>query len=275
MQEEPYHRTWFDLPIVRVCPIHEIEMTSQQSEGKLDWVTPMMPVTFPAHAEALSLAERNCAVSLGRYLLGRLQVLPKLKVRRLDEIILDAMSVCELVGKISIYGWSSDSGRPVGYGVNSDWVEAGFAFFREQQFPRELFIEYLSNSPGFSGERLSNADMKTNLGWLYAAPSIRRNNAAAEWLRDELTEVFSSLSGRRQLKRRPTLAQRAKIAATTSAKQNDLYPYEMEEAARLLSMNRLSEGTFSDGEAAAIRRFWARLMATDDGDTWDHQKGDR
>lgn len=123
VSEVPYHRNWFDLTILRGCPIHAIEFCEGVEGDRPSWNRP----GFPSSSEQFNSIPDD--LDWERYVLGRLNILPRTPVPLLDDSdIGEVVSACHKLGLLKLHGYSRRCPSPL-YHADMRCVTAGFRVF--------------------------------------------------------------------------------------------------------------------------------------------------
>lgn len=170
--ERKYHRSWFDLNILAICPIHGCQLVESVESDRFGWWYPEIgvgPTTGLSVAAVMPRIEPT--ESFERYVLGRLGVIPEWKIPFLDGVALyQIIDIAERLGRARQEGWSKK--RPVRCKrITADWraqVSAGFDVLRggPDEIGKSLRNYVLGNGIAASDSRIYFRFHKY-WGWLW------------------------------------------------------------------------------------------------------------
>ena len=189
LQESPHLRNWFDLNVLRHCPLHGCELVDD---------TPWHPKVGADPQTGVSIARRMDAVDhprdIERYILGRLGVLEKWPLPRLDDIELyQIVDAAELLGHAHLRGWSKQAPQRQRKHSRAfrEAVACGFDILA-QGSEAECLETYAAGSPVAPVPGRMNFAFYTYWGWVREAINTLEPNAVSSRLKDLLAELAAT-----------------------------------------------------------------------------------
>lgn len=241
VREESYHRFWFDVAVVRVCPAHGLALVSRQGGMKLAWED-SSPLTPLERVEENSPDQNRIGAKWSEYAMGRLGAWPVSSQPLLDMMpLLDVVYLCNAIGAMSKYGWKHRPGH--GRSSSTSATAEGFHYIANGGSLETLCDDYLRKAPSYEKGEFSCKDTQLNLGWLYSAINSKQYRSATTRLRQAMDESLIRNRACRPLKNKmvDTDAPGQLYGLST---QLGLYPSEIRQLARWLSINTNTRGQF-------------------------------
>jgi len=192
--EKAYHRAWFDLNVLGVCPIHACQLIDSAEGDQFGWWYPQIgvgPTTGLSVVVAMPRVEPP--ESFERYILGRLGIMTPLPIPLLDAIELyKVVDFVELCGRVSINGWSRKAPRRL-QKFSDDWRRQMYIGFEIAKFGSarivELLQKYVANSQFNPRERKINFNIYDYWGWVYPAILSLNESRITVLLRRSIEEI--------------------------------------------------------------------------------------
>ena len=213
LAEDAFHRTWWDLTFVRVCPFHGLPVSDGLPDGTRAYFHTAEMTYTPAGVQVARRAPRleRLPDTLEAYALGRLGLVPRREAPFLDGATLgQAVEACELVGRLKETGWRSKAPRPLGLDSAATAVTkaAGFAVLSAGSAAlRDLLRGVAAQAPP------ATFGAKTLFGW--ALPNLLQRGGLCRDVADAMGEVAVELGlhARREATRDATAASAAMTMA--------------------------------------------------------------
>jgi hypothetical protein len=142
LRDSSYHRNWFDITLLRGCPIHQLKLSDRAVEG----------VIAPWHPDLGDTAEANRAtvdLSWERYILGRMNVMDPTPNAFLDcEPLKDIARIAVLIGR-ALEAGPRDTPAPRSLRDRSELAGAGFEILSHGDAGLVDFLFRSANARGF------------------------------------------------------------------------------------------------------------------------------
>lgn len=168
LDEESYYRNWFDLTILRCCPIHRQPLLNSLSGERMQWWHPEL------RPFGLGLVDTECShesrsVAWERYALGRMGVMEPVKVDFLDgESMRDVVQVAVQLGKAIESGAIASPSRS--QSSRAELAAKGYDVLAEGEDGVVQFFLGLAESNGYSKDsRGLQFGMAKAFGWIAKA----------------------------------------------------------------------------------------------------------
>ncbi len=217
LAEDSYHRTWFDLTFVAVCPFHGTPVTDILPDGTRGY--------FRTAEIAQTLSGVRVAVPSPRldqppktiesYALGRLGLMPRWTIPFLDvELLGEIIEASEVMGRLAEGGWRHNTPEPIGIGAGAAAATKAIGFAILAQGPegaKALFRKIAAQAPAgtFGTKRL--------FGW--ASPNFAQRRGFCGRLQRLMAKVAVEIgySARRAATRAETVVAAAMTMAEVAA----------------------------------------------------------
>ncbi|WP_165361483.1 TniQ family protein [Lichenibacterium ramalinae] len=213
LAEDAYHRTWWDLTFVHVCPFHGLPVSDRLPDGTRAYFHTAEMTYTPGGVQIAQRSPRleRMPDTLEAYALGRLGLVPRREVPFLDEATLgQAVEACEVVGRLRQTGWQAATPRPLGLdsAAAASTKAAGFAVLSAGRTAlKDLLRDVAAEAPP------ATFGAKTLFGW--ALPNLLQRGGLCREIVDAMGEVAVELG--RHARREATREATATSAAMTMA----------------------------------------------------------
>ncbi|WP_292641260.1 TniQ family protein [Mesorhizobium sp.] len=261
VNEKSFHRFWFDLPIVRVCPIHQIELASERRSMKWAWHHPLQASDMAVYKTDAALTKADPGLRFSSYILGRLGVLQPSPISLLDSLRLsEAVYLCSIIGKMLIHGWKPVESSKHESSQDQQFMEAGYTFLDESGSLAELLERHIRESPNCVDGVFGCKDIQKNLGWLYDALYIKQYRRGLDFLMKETNRVLERFGACRRLRRKFPIAADERRAREIAAALG----LRIDEVIQLAKWNpRLPESRLEEFEVETIKRRASRMISAE------------
>lgn len=196
LQESSYHRYWFDLAILRTCPVHGIELQCERNGMVWAWgkgSTGLQRAGMP-HCPP---AQQPTAFS--RYLINRISKEQLIDQPELDRLLLlDAVELITVLGNMIIHNWKKRLPKDNWLSSKQRAAEEGYNYISGGGSIEEICEEYVKSSGYYNGSVFTTRDMSINLGWLYYYAIERRSNGLNR-VREILEGLLTTRNGKKNL----------------------------------------------------------------------------
>lgn len=188
--EERYYRSWFDIQLLRGCPIHGRVLTGGAGDDRLAWWHPKVGVT-PAGTDLADGSRSPDTSNFGweRYVLGRLGVVERSLVPLIDDAgMIDLSRAAVLLGKAQESGWTKTKNSR---GASRARLAAvGFDILsRGEVGLEEYFTSVLQNATRSSHDEGASLGSEGLFGWLPTALASDDASSLSSAIRSALEQA--------------------------------------------------------------------------------------
>lgn len=261
LNEKSFHRFWFDLPIVRVCPIHQIELASERRSMKWAWHYPLQTSDMAICKTDAALTKADPGLRFSSYILGRLGVLQPSRISLLDNLRLsEAVYLCSIIGKMLIHGWKPAESSRHESSQDQQFMEAGHNFLDENGSLSDLLERHIRESPYCVDGVFGCKDIQKNLGWWYYALYTKQYRRGLDFLMEDTNRVLEKFGACRRLRRKFPVAENGPSAREIATALG----LRIDEVIQLAKWNsRIPECGLEEFEAETIKRRSSRMISAE------------